>query len=807
MFKQQTELKLLWIIIKVYYRKTTIWRFFCLNLDDDFKQTNMKKIITIFILAVLVFNTQAQSVLSSEMTAHFAKKGEAYFSIDAATPKQIIPLLNLISVDEIRDGKVFAYANKRDFTRFLSLGYDYELLPNPGDLLDPVMYDGSKGVYDWDAYPTYDAYVAMMYQFATDHPDICEVFSIGQSVQGREILMAKISDNVAVDEGEPQFLYTGQMHGDEIVTYMMFLRVIDHLVENYGSDALVNDLVDNLEIWINPLSNPDGTYAGGNNSVNGAIRANANYIDLNRNYADPEDGLHPDGNAYQPETLLFMELAEDNHFVMSANSHSGAEVVNYPWDTWYTLHPDDDWWKFVSHEYADTVRLNSPSNYFEGFDNGITNGAAWYSISGGRQDYMNYFHNCREFTLELSDAKMLPANQLVAHWDYNRAALLNYIKEMLYGVSGIITDAATGDPVVAKVEILNHDAQNTFVFSKEETGAYNRVIFEGTYDIQFSAEGYLPQIIENVEVEVFEMTTLDVQLVSASLIADFTADNTVIPLGSTVNFTQQCYGDPDTYSWTFEGGDPATSDQENPSISYATPGEFDVTLVITKDDDTQEIVKHNYIMANEEYIMGDQEITTCNGLFLDDGGSGNYSDGKDYTTTIFGNETSDDYVLIVDFLEFSLEFSETCNYDYLKIYDGEDASATLLGTYCGTNSPGEIMSSNDDHALTFVFHSDGSVNLEGWKATINCTIVDGVDELSQHHLSIYPNPVENGLITIESETVMSQISINNMNGQVMRIKSVNTKKEILNLSDLSAGIYIISVNTPSGVSHHKVQVK
>ncbi len=38
------------------------------------------------------------------------------------------------------------------------------------------------------------------------------------------------------------------------------------------------------------------------------------------------------------------------------------------------------------------------------YDDGITNGAAWYVIDGGRQDYMNFFHQCREFTLEISDA-------------------------------------------------------------------------------------------------------------------------------------------------------------------------------------------------------------------------------------------------------------------------------------------------------------------------------------------------------------------------------------------------------------------
>ena len=82
-----------------------------------------------------------------------------------------------------------------------------------------------------------------------------------------------------------------------------------------------------LDIWINPLANPDGCYHGGNSSVSGATRYNANSVDLNRNFADPDDGPHPDGNSYQPETNIFMAFADTMHFTMSANFHGGAELM------------------------------------------------------------------------------------------------------------------------------------------------------------------------------------------------------------------------------------------------------------------------------------------------------------------------------------------------------------------------------------------------------------------------------------------------------------------------------------------------
>lgn len=86
-----------------------------------------------------------------------------------------------------------------------------------------------------------------------------------------------------------------------------------------------------------------------------------------------------------------MSLADNYFFNLSANFHGGAEVVNYPWDTWSRLHTDNTWWIFVSRQYADTAHAHSPTGYMAGFNNGITNGYAWYRITGGRQDYMTYF--------------------------------------------------------------------------------------------------------------------------------------------------------------------------------------------------------------------------------------------------------------------------------------------------------------------------------------------------------------------------------------------------------------------------------
>ena len=769
----------------------------------------MKKWNFLFLMLIVSFSVFAQKPMVETLSNYINNNKEAYVKVNCNSEKEVYLLSQKIAIDKPTNGDVFAYISKNNLSDFLEMNLDFTMETRPSELFVPEMYDGSKEIYDFEHYPTYEAYIAMMEQFAADYPEICQVFSIGNSVEGRELKFVKISDNVSTNEAEAQFLYTGTMHGDETTGFVLLLRLIDYLTTNYGTDEEVTNMVDNLEIWINPAANPDGTYAGGNHTVFGATRANANGVNLNRNYKDAQYGDHPDGNAWQAETVAFMQLAEENNFVMAANTHGGAEVVNYPWDVWSRLSADDEWWQFVSHEYADTAQSFSPSNYMNGFDDGITNGYAWYSISGGRQDYMNYFHHCREVTLEISNVKTIPETQLDAHWTYNKRSLINYMKQAMYGVTGIITDSITGEPLRAKVEILGHDMDESHVYSRESLGNYHRLLKAGTYDITYSADGYIPKTITDVTVVDYDSTLVEVQLVSAALIADFIADQNEIAIGSSVQFTEQCFGGPETYEWTFEGGIPATSNEANPLVQYNEEGVFDVSLTVTSGSDVQTMTKENYIRVSEQYIMGDGEITTCSGMFLDDGGvDGDYSNNKDFTYTIYGSTPVSESILEVEFIEFNVESHDNCDYDYLEIYNGANISSELIGTYCGTDSPGLVQSNNEDNALTFVFHSDNSVVAAGWKAIINCTIIDQIEEVYHDNpLSVYPNPVDNGFLHIELPEFVEQISIYNIAGQLMQTWIGEDKKQMINVAGFDSGVYLLSVQSASSTYHQKIQIK
>ncbi|MCR5013416.1 MAG: carboxypeptidase regulatory-like domain-containing protein [Bacteroidales bacterium] len=679
------------------------------------------KIFRYFVLviaAIVSCNVIAQES-QKELGQLMQSRGEYYFSLPVSQVSEIQTINQLCSVDKTDGQTAICYANQQQFDRLIKQGYQPTLMTPPSMLQKAVMWDGShRDTYEWDEYPTYEAYESMMYQFATDHPDKCEVFTLGTLPSGRKIFFAHI--NNGQPEGKPKFLYTSTIHGDETTGWMLMLRLIDYILEN-PTEPEVQYVLDNIDLYISPLTNPDGTYHGGNNNVNGATRYNANGVDMNRNYPDPNSGPHPDGEPYQQETQWLMDFAQETPFVMGANYHGGAEVVNYPWDNTYTIHADDAWFQLTAHEYAELAQEMHYS-YMTELNDGITNGAQWYMIGGGRQDYMNGYAECREVTIECSDTKLPYASQMPTFWNYNKNSMFAFMKQCTYGIHGVVTDKDNGQPLEAVVSISGHDNEFSTVSSHLPAGDYHRPIKGGTYTVTFTANGYYPHQ-ETVTVADGETVTLNVELEAGEgIIPDFNANPSDVALHGSVNFTDQTWGaNLVSWQWNFPGGNPSSSTEQNPSgIVYDAVGSYPVTLTVSNaDGDTETVTKQDFIHVSESYNMQNGTIETCSALFYDDGGpSSNYSSQATYTLTFVpGVEGA---MIQVSFSEFDLEN----NYDFLEIFNGNSTSAPSFGDFSGSDSPGTVTANNETGALTFKFSSDYSVTHTGWTATVTCSGVD-----------------------------------------------------------------------------------
>ncbi|MDH3937532.1 MAG: M14 family zinc carboxypeptidase [candidate division Zixibacteria bacterium] len=692
-----------------------------------------RKSVLSFVLLVLLFST----------AAGYDFNGERYLKISIRDRADLPKLSGLLSIDDVQGETVFAYTHESKLNELSTLGFTYEVLPHPSSLVDPAMSSDKVDVKVWDVYPTYDAYVAMMYQFAADFPALCRIENVGTTVNGRALLFAVISDNVGTEEDEPEVMYTSSIHGDETTGSVLMLRLIDSLLTTYGSDARITNMVDEMEIWINPFANPDGTYAGGNHTVSGATRSNANGYDLNRNFPDPEDGPTP-GGTRQIETTHMMNLADAHNFVLSMNFHGGTEVQNYPWDTWVQRHADEDWWQRVCHAYADTAQQYSPGGYMTGYNDGITNGYDWYTISGGRQDYMTYFQHGREVTNEISDTKLLPASQLPAWWGYNRLALLQWLENALYGVRGIVTNVNNGLPVVAMIEVLSHDVDSSQVYTDPDVGNYHRMLAAGSWDLRFTALGYIPQTIYGVSVTDFNTTVLDVQMEPLS-------DDPVVEFGSHdagsldpgdfasmfVTLVNNGGGDATNLSGTLTcadsfitisqdystyptitalGGSSASNSAYQFNISAACPEEHPVDFVmhLAGDAYTDSVVFGMTIGLKVEdfesadfstypWQMSGSQSWVINGTAYE----GNYSAKSG---SISHNQSSTMSVslngLTAGTISFYYKVSSEANYDYLRFYIDGAQKAQWAGDVNWTLA--EFAVTDGDHTFRWTYSKDGN---------------------------------------------------------------------------------------------------
>jgi len=429
-----------------------------------------------------------QSPAGTDITGAVTRYGQAEVVISYPGFDAMTRLASRFSVSSC-DGKTAQISlSDRDVADFIAGGIPYRL----------IVPEENKGFYTassvadamlWQSYPTWKHYDTIMHKIAGDWPGVCRLDTIGFSLQGRAVLALKISDNPETDEPEPEVMLSASIHGDEPGGFVLLMRLAEYLASGGGGapgSGLASDLVSGLEIWINPLANPDGMYRAGD-TMTYPVRANNNGYDLNRNFPDPEAGAPP---PLQKETLDMIRFMEERRFALSVNLHSGAEVVNYPWDKWTRNHADDTWFNAISRRYADTVHLHADPGYMTFLDNGVTKGWQWYVVRGGRQDFVTWGLGGREVTIELDDTKMTPGSNLGLLWEWNRRSLLRYIAEALTGISGTVTDAGTGDPLSAKIFIAGHDSDSSYVWSDTTTGFYTRFLAPGTWNLTFSCPGY-----------------------------------------------------------------------------------------------------------------------------------------------------------------------------------------------------------------------------------------------------------------------------------------------------------------------------
>uniref|UniRef100_A0A146MC30 Carboxypeptidase M n=2 Tax=Lygus hesperus TaxID=30085 RepID=A0A146MC30_LYGHE len=344
------------------------------------------------------------------------------------------------------------------------------------------------------------------------YPNLTALYSIGKSVQGRDLWVMVVSASPYEHMiGKPDVKYVANMHGNEAVGRELMLHLIQYLVNNYNTDSYVKWLLDNTRIHILPSMNPDGFEVAREGQCDGGQgRYNARGFDLNRNFPDYFKQNNKRG---QPETDAVKEWTSKIQFVLSGGLHGGALVASYPFDntpnTMFqsyggsppSLTPDEDVFRHLALTYSNnhpemhkgkSCKSNSPA-----FPEGITNGAAWYPLTGGMQDFNYVWYGCMEITLELSCCKYPTASDLPKYWQENKMSLIKFLAEAHRGVQGFVLDDS-GNPIEkASLKIKGRDVG----FQTTKYGEFWRILLPGVYKLEVYADGYTPREVDFMVVE------------------------------------------------------------------------------------------------------------------------------------------------------------------------------------------------------------------------------------------------------------------------------------------------------------------
>lgn len=340
-----------------------------------------------------------------------------------------------------------------------------------------------------DGYYTYETMTEKLKEWNVTRSNVFRLFSLGKSASGRRELWAVELSLSKGDQSEmkPNVKYVGNMHGDEVVGRELLMSFISKVVNEWATNSTILEMLMSMHIYIVPTMNTDGFAAG--------TRYNSGGVDLNRNFPDQYRAI----GSPQPETKLMMAFLASKQWTLSANFHGGSLVANYPWDGRpdnrpfaANPSPDDDIFVSISKTYAShnigMMRNNE-------FTDGITNGAGWYALFGGMQDFNYIHHGCFEITLEVSMVKWPPGNALPDFWNENRDSMFKYLQRAIGGARGQVFDAHTGLPLY-NVTVTTPGREITKVRTRRENGAFFRMLPPGSWFLDFHLPGYKSKRIQ-----------------------------------------------------------------------------------------------------------------------------------------------------------------------------------------------------------------------------------------------------------------------------------------------------------------------
>jgi hypothetical protein len=328
----------------------------------------------------------------------------------------------------------------------------------PATLAVPVASASAADFPGYDsAYHTYAEMVTEIQKAQTDHPDIVKLYSIGKSYQGRMLWVAKVSDNVATDENEPEVMFDGLTHAREHLSLEQTLAILKWLTTGYGTDARITNIVNTREIWIVFAVNPDGAEYDITGSPYRAWRKNrqpnagstAIGTDINRNYdyywaccggsssTKSADTYHGPKALSTPEAraitdfILSRRIGGQQQIKTAITFHTAGEQILWPFGHTKTDVP----WDMTSDDHAALVALGKKMASTNGYTPMqssslyITDGDEIDWAYGSQRIFMYTFEMYPSHSQVSTNARFYPPDEVIGpQTERNKAAILTLME-------------------------------------------------------------------------------------------------------------------------------------------------------------------------------------------------------------------------------------------------------------------------------------------------------------------------------------------------------------------------------------------
>lgn len=754
----------------------------------------MRKLLLVSYLIFIIFSAYSQSPW---------REGEMQVKVFAEQPGQQELLQQLkINTD---------YAG--DFLRCYLTQVEYKQISASGIRTEVEIPDlnlwaasfGSKGVPN--GYYTVAELNEIADSLATHFPDICTLHNIGIASNSAVIYALKISDNPGVDENEPEILFDGGIHGDEVGGSENMIRFARDLCLGYGNDPYITDLVDNREIWIIYCLNPYGR--------SNMTRYNLVGVDINRDSGYMWNGEGNSPSAFsQPETKALRSMLTDNQFVIHCSYHSGIEFISFPWSYRASQTPDH-----AQHQYLASLYANSSGYTNIPYQQGYS---GMYPINGSTKDFGYGSVGAISWSVEISTSKQPPASQIVPIYLKNKPSMLAMCEYAGYGISGIITDALTGAPVSATLFV--NDLYP--ISSDPEAGDFHKFLVSGNYELKVFANGYETQTISDIIISNQSSTFLNIEMQPAVghyarvLVSSYIPNNNPNDEG----YTPAALGPPDGVQYSLGRFGWAVFDMGTPVINGEGPD-----VIVHENDATPE----GYTLFAGSTIDGPwQSMGTGIGTiafdlsytFLPEARYFKISDDGDGQSQV--NNAGFD----LDAIEGIVRIPPVDSTGYISgfIYEYHNPTHVVEGA---TVYSGEYSTTSGSDGFFLIRADTGYVQIcaEHWSTWLyDCDTVyvnpgdtsdhsmylyyvEKVQNMESPAINIYPNPVK-GLaqISLQGNAVIEQVSaFDNMGVKHIVPLMMNASGfATVDFSEHRSGVYILEIRLKDGgIVHTKIVIQ